>query len=64
MFSSEGYRGRILSAGRDNTVTLVVSPDILDEYGVTSQRLAADFPAVDLDTVSRDGAVAYKQSAS
>ena len=44
-----GVPGRILSAWRDNAVTLVVSPEILDEYGATGQRLAADFPAVDLD---------------
>ncbi len=44
-----GVPGRILSAWRDNAVTLVVSPEILDEYETTGQRLAADFPGVDLD---------------
>ncbi len=56
-----GVPGRILSAWRDNAVTLVVSPEILDEYGATGQRLAADFPAVDLDPllalVAKEGIV-------
>ncbi len=46
-----GLPGRILSAWRDNVVTLVVSPEILEEYETTGQRLAADFPGVNLDPI-------------
>lgn len=56
-----GIPGRILSAWRDGTITLVVSPEILDEYEATGQRLAADFPGVDLDPlialVAKEGTV-------
>ena len=56
-----GVPGRILSAWRDKAVTLVVSPEILDEYEATGQRLAADFPGVDLDPlialVAKEGTV-------
>ena len=56
-----GVPGRILSAWRDNAITLVVSPEILDEYEATGQRLAADFLGVDFDPlialVAKEGTV-------
>ncbi len=56
-----GLPGQILAAWRDNAVTFVVSPEILDEYEATGQRLATDFPGVDLDPlialVAKEGTV-------
>ncbi len=58
-----GVPGRILSAWRDSTTTLVVSPEILDEYEATGQRLADDFPGADLDPlialVAKEGIVVH-----
>ena len=58
-----GLPGRILSAWRDNVFTLVMSPEILEEYETTGQRLAADFPWVDLDPlialVAKEGTVVH-----
>lgn len=39
---------RILEAWRISQVTLVVSPDILEEYFRVGEELAAQFPGVDL----------------
>ncbi len=44
-----GVPGRILNAWRDGDVTLVTSPEILDEYRKTGDRLTRRFPGVDLD---------------
>ncbi len=38
-----GIPGRILNAYRDGKITLVLSPDILDEYRATAARLAKKF---------------------
>jgi len=38
-----GVPGRILSAYRDGGLTIVLSPEILDEYRATADRLAKKF---------------------
>jgi uncharacterized protein len=38
-----GIPGRILSAYRDGQLTIVLSPEILDEYRATTERLAKKF---------------------
>ncbi len=38
-----GIPGRILSAYRDGRITLVLSPEILDEYRMTASRLAKKY---------------------
>ena len=42
-----GPPATILRAWRDGRVTLVVSPQIMDEYRRVTHELAAQFPAVD-----------------
>lgn len=39
----------ILDAWRSRRVELLVSPEILAEYGATGEELAREFPGVDLD---------------
>ena len=43
-----GLPGRILAAWRDASIELVVSPEILEEYVRVGDKLASDFPGVDL----------------
>lgn len=38
-----GVPGRILNAYRDGEITIVLSPEILDEYQATAERLAKKF---------------------
>jgi uncharacterized protein len=38
-----GIPGRILNAYRDGEITLVLSPEILEEYRVTATRLSQKF---------------------
>jgi uncharacterized protein len=38
----------ILQAWRDETIQLVISPEILDEYRRVGQLLAEEYPAIDL----------------
>jgi putative PIN family toxin of toxin-antitoxin system len=38
-----GVPGRILNAYRDGILTIVLSPEILDEYRATAERLAKKF---------------------
>lgn len=45
-FSGPPYE--ILDAWRHGQLTLVVSPEILSEYGRVGQELAGEFPTVDL----------------
>ena len=44
-----GVPGRILEAWRDGTITLVVSPAILDEYHRVGRLLAAEYPGAELE---------------
>jgi len=43
-----GLPGRILEAWADGVISLVVSPEILDEYRRVGGVLASQFPGVDL----------------
>ncbi len=40
---------KILDSWRHGRVSLVISPDILDEYQFTGEKLASQFPGVDLE---------------
>lgn len=42
---------KILQAWRDGKVRLVISPEILDEYGRVGEQLGEQFPALDLRPV-------------
>ena len=40
---------KILDSWRHGRVSLVISPDILDEYQLAGEKLAGQFPGVDLE---------------
>jgi putative PIN family toxin of toxin-antitoxin system len=46
-----GSPGRILATWRDRRITLMISPEIFDEYESAHRRLAKMHPSIDVDPI-------------